>query len=52
MYLPTLRRQSVAGCEVFGVREMVTKLFVSARFRDAVIAHQLTGLEFHEVPLC
>lgn len=50
-FVPKLHAQSVAGLDVFGVPEMITKLFVSERFKNAVESAKLAGLEFREVAL-
>jgi hypothetical protein len=51
-FVPRLNAKEVAGFDIFGVPEMITKLFVSERFKDAVEQHGLVGLEFREVDLC
>lgn len=51
-FVPRLHAKPVDGLDVFGVPEMVTKLFVSERFKNAVELHGLVGLEFREVELC
>ena len=51
-FVPRLNAKAVAGYDVFGVPEMITKLFVSERFKDVVEQHELVGLQFKEVTLC
>jgi hypothetical protein len=51
-FVPTLRSKAIEGFDVFGAPEVVTKLFVSERFKAAVESNGLVGLEFREVPLC
>ena len=51
-FIPRLNATAVAGYDIFGVPEMITKLFVSERFKDAVERLGLVGLEFREVELC
>ncbi len=51
-FVPRLNAKAVQGYDVFGVPEMVTKLFVSERFKDVVEQHGFTGLQFREVTLC
>lgn len=50
-FVPCLYSQLIVGLDVFGVPEMITKLFVSERFKLAVESHKLSGLEFKEVSL-
>lgn len=50
-FVPRLHSKLISGLDVFGVPEMITKLFVSDRFKRAVESHGLTGLEFREVAL-
>jgi hypothetical protein len=50
-FVPKLYAKSVAGLDVFGVPEMITKLSVSERFKNAVESNELVGLEFREVTL-
>ena len=51
-FVPRLNAKAIAGYDVFGVPEMITKLFVSERFKDAVEQNGLVGLQFREVELC
>jgi hypothetical protein len=51
-FVPRLKAHAVAGYDIFGVPEMITKLFVGERFKDAVERNGLVGLEFKEVELC
>lgn len=51
-FIPTLRATAVDGYDLFGVPEMISKLFVSEHFKEAVEAHGLVGFRFREVPLC
>jgi hypothetical protein len=50
-FLPRLWSNAVEGQDIFGVPEMITKLFVSERFKDAVEQGGLVGFEFREVDL-
>lgn len=50
-FLPRLRADPVQGYDIFGVPEMITKLFVSERFKEAVEQCGLVGFEFREVEL-
>lgn len=51
-FVPCLKAKAIDGYDLFGVPEMITKLFVSERFKDAVEQHGLVGFRFREVPLC
>ena len=51
-FVPRLNAKAVDGFDVFGVPEMITKLFVSERFKVAVEQHRLVGFQFREVELC
>lgn len=51
MFSPTLRASAIEGHDIVGVTEMIAKIFVSERVRRVVQEQQLTGLEFHPVPM-
>lgn len=51
-FVPHLNATVIQGYDIFGVPEMITKLFVSARFKDAVEQNGLVGFRFREVVLC
>lgn len=51
-FVPRLNAEAVANFDIFGTPEMITKLFVSEKFKYAVEKHDLVGLEFREVDLC
>jgi hypothetical protein len=51
-FVPQLSESALKDCgDVFGVPELITKLFVSDRFKAAVEQHGLIGLQFREVPV-
>jgi hypothetical protein len=50
-FVPALNAKVVQGYDVFGVPEMITKLFVSERFKEAVEQNGLLGFRFREVVL-
>lgn len=51
-FVPRLHAKAMQGFDVFGVPEMITKLFVSERFKAAVEQNGLVGFRFREVALC
>jgi hypothetical protein len=50
-FLPRLWAGAVQGHDIFGVPEMIAKLFVSERFKDTVEQCGLVGFKFQEVEL-
>ena len=48
-FVPRINAKVLGSHDVFGVLEMVTKVFVSERFRDLVERQGLVGLQFREV---
>ena len=52
LFVPTLRAESIDGNDIFGIREMITKVFVSEKVRQIIESNELVGCEFHRVPLC
>lgn len=50
-FVPCLNAKAVAGYDIFGLPEMITKLFVSQHFKDVVEQQGLLGLEFREAEL-
>ncbi|WP_442952986.1 double-CXXCG motif protein [Paucibacter sp. B51] len=51
-FVPRLEAKAIERYDLFGVPEMITKLFVSERFKNAVEQNGLVGFRFREVPLC
>jgi hypothetical protein len=51
-FVPRMNAKALGSYDVFGVPEMITKLFVSERFKDLVERQGLVGLQFREVALC
>lgn len=51
LFTPLLRSDAISGYDIFGVRDLVTKIFVSERVRSVVEERKLTGIEFHPVRL-
>lgn len=52
LFVPTLRAEAIGEHDIFGVKELITKVFVSEKVRQVVESHQLVGCEFHRVPHC
>lgn len=50
-FVPRLNAKVIQGYDIFGVPEMITKLFVSERFKDTVEQNGLVGFRFREVAL-
>ena len=51
LFVPTLKAELIGENDIFGVKEMITKVFVSGKVRQIVELNQLVGCEFHRVPL-